>query len=87
MTVWSVNMQIGDASADTCLTREEAILMVEHRLAHFLTTEAGKRDPQEWPSDQRSAHLWLLRHNNPKQYAVLVEDLRNGRIERIGRKT
>ncbi|NTS30628.1 hypothetical protein HQ945_05120 [Phyllobacterium sp. BT25] len=85
--LWSVNFHIGDAASDSCLIRREAIEWVEHRFAHFLTTEAGKRDPQEWPHDQRSAQLWFLRHDNPKQYAVLVEDLRNGRVERIARKT
>ncbi|SDP92633.1 hypothetical protein SAMN05428967_4489 [Phyllobacterium sp. YR620] len=84
--VWSVNMQIGNATTDTCLTREDAILMVEHRLAHFLKTEAGKRDPQEWPHDQRTMELRSMRQNNPEQYAVVVEDLRSGRVERIPRK-
>ncbi|NTS31350.1 hypothetical protein HQ945_08795 [Phyllobacterium sp. BT25] len=82
VSIWSVNMQIGDATSDTCWTRLDAIQMVEQRLAHFLTTERGKTDPQEWPHDQRSAQLWLLRHSNPKQHAVLVEDLRSGRVDR-----
>ena len=86
VTVWSVNMQIGDAATDSCLTRREAIEWVEHRFAHFLTTEAGKRDPQEWPHDQRTIELRSMRQNNPEQYAVLVEDLRSGRVERIARK-
>ncbi|NTS29753.1 hypothetical protein HQ945_00655 [Phyllobacterium sp. BT25] len=87
LSVWSVNMQIGNAATDSCLTRRKAIEWVEHRFAHFSTTEAGKRDPQEWPYDQRTMELRSLRQNNPEQYAVLVEDLRRGRVERIRRKT
>ncbi len=84
--VWSVNMQVGSAATDTCLTRLDAIQMVEHRLAHFLTTEAGKRDPQEWPHDQRTMELRSMRQHNPGEYAILVGELRSGRIERIPRR-
>ncbi len=85
--VWSANMQIGNASSEACLSRQDAIGWVEQRFAHFLTTEKGKTDPQEWPSDQRSMHLGYLRQNNPQEYAVLLEGLRSGRVERIRRKT
>ena len=86
ISIWSVNMQIGDATSDTCLTREDAIQMVEQRLAHFLTTERGKADPQEWPPDQRSMQLRYLKQSDPSAYQAMVEDLRSGRVERIPRK-
>lgn len=85
-SVWSVNMQIGNASSESCLSRQDAIGWVEQSLAHFLTTERGKTDPQEWPSDQRSMQLRELKNSDPSKYQAMIEDLRSGRVERIGRK-
>lgn len=79
-------MLLRDAASDSCLTRLEAIDWVEHRFAHFLTTEAGKRDTQEWPPDQRSIQLRYLKNADPSSYQAMVEDLRSGRVERIAKK-
>lgn len=84
--VWSVNMQIGDASGESCLTRQDAIEWVEHRFAAFLQTELGKSDPQEWPHDALSAQLRYLRVGDPLAYQTMVGDLRSGRIDRVRHK-
>jgi hypothetical protein len=68
------------------LTRREAILCVEDAFARFLETDLGQEDPQMWPQAQRSIQLRLMMQNDPEQYAVLVEDLRSGHIERIERR-
>ncbi|SFI48493.1 hypothetical protein SAMN04515648_0090 [Phyllobacterium sp. CL33Tsu] len=79
LSVWSVKMQIGNAATDSCLTMREAIDWVEHRFAHFLTTEAGKRDPQEWPHD-------ILKQSDPAAYHLMLDLLGNGRLPRIAPK-
>lgn len=83
--VWSVSMQVGDAERFVP-DRGEAIDWVEHKFAAFLLTELGKSDPQEWPHDARSIELISMRKNDPEKYAVRIEDLRSGRLERIRTK-
>jgi len=84
--VWSVNMQIGDALSESCLTRQDAIEWVEHRFAAFLLTELGNSDPQEWPHDQLSAQLRYLKATDPSAYRAMLEALRSGHLQRIDTK-